>query len=684
MEKGLYGEAIKFYEAIWRAFDSHEPAFLLHMAQCYRSIDMPEKTVEFCDQVLELDPSNIQARNELSKVYELWNEPEKALSLIMEAARLSRTRPSQYAQAMGLDGLRDALKDVEDQPSEQNQKTLRDDEDGRTAITTPRRRQNRRGSLREAERAEELQTATSDQDTSRNENTASYKSRFVDTMPDLEEVGALWQRLENASSRLQLSDDQKSLRDWIEAAQRPIEIFLQQKVFFPADMHIRFYGYSDEAKRMAYMPQYKLDRHKSSLEADADRLYRSVHGENPSPAKSHKPEMQLIPKEFAGVPFTAWLDCFLELAFNHAKLGAKVKCYKTISTVLRCNVFYHDLESVRKCNICDLACSLVLDDEARANETLRWFIKRNGWATDVYRLFALVNQRFPGNPAIWRSVVSLKILLRQVHAIDYAIADDEGRAEMDFGRDVLSTPIANSTHPDWTAEDLRTQGPRPGNPKNLRTPDPQLLTLYGNATAANGHYMNALNYYFRAYAVQPDNPLTLLSMSIAYGHLAFRKSADNRHYLVLQALAFLREYQDARLQSADSSSARRTLRSETDYNEGRFWHGIGLIHLAKKAYMRCLDLDSGEERTEEPGAIATHDEDGDIVMGGEERQTTTDTGNDKGHENTNNDTEKEDEQDSDMQGDDYKREAAFALQGIFALEGSMKHARAITERFLVF
>ena len=42
------------------------------------------------------------------------------------------------------------------------------------------------------------------------------------------------------------------------------------------------------------------------------------------------------------IPFTAWLDLFLECGFELSKLGLSTETYDAISGAADANVFYHD------------------------------------------------------------------------------------------------------------------------------------------------------------------------------------------------------------------------------------------------------------------------------------------------------------------------------------------------------
>lgn len=119
-----------------------------------------------------------------------------------------------------------------------------------------------------------------------------------------------------------------------------------------------------------------------------------------------------------------------------------------------------------------------------------------------------------------------------------------------------------------------------------------------------------------------------LSLALAYIHYAIKRQADNRHHLIMQGFAFLFTYYSIRQGSKSALE-----RQEADYNVARAYHMLGLSHLAVPYYLRCLQLnfDVGEENSEES----------------------------------------------------FTREAALALQGLWAISGDVENAREVTREWLV-
>lgn len=122
-----------------------------------------------------------------------------------------------------------------------------------------------------------------------------------------------------------------------------------------------------------------------------------------------------------------------------------------------------------------------------------------------------------------------------------------------------------------------------------------------------------------------------LSLALGYVHYALKRQSENRHYLIMQGFSFLFTYYDLR-----QSSASLQEKQEAEYNVARTYLLLGLTHLAVPYYQKCLDLSDEIQN-----------------LNGENH------------------------------AEDFGREAAVALQGIWAQGGDVEMARALTEKWLI-
>jgi general transcription factor 3C polypeptide 3 (transcription factor C subunit 4) len=326
------------------------------------------------------------------------------------------------------------------------------------------------------------------------------------------------------------------------------------------------------------------------------------------------------PTDFWGVPFERWVDAFGSYAIILAREGDDERCFSTLDIALQSNIVWRSKTYCHQLQICRLVCALAVDDSNQASSAVRWLLKEHPFSSDLFRLFSCVN-RLCAFPEGYSTGPSHKILLRYIKTMDFALLTEEQRIWYNF-RDRKDTAggFTNSVN----VEDV----------KFVVDHDPALFALYAHVLSCGGSYMAALNYYFRAFALTPDDPILNLSIGIAYIQHAMKRLSENRQFQIQQGLAFVHRYYELRVKDDIAIHVQ-----EAEFNVARVWHGLGLVSLAIPAYEKCIGLSERVERE------------------------ARDQG-EWGHE-------------------DFKYEAAFAVQSIYAISGNYAGARKVTEDVLV-
>lgn len=297
-----------------------------------------------------------------------------------------------------------------------------------------------------------------------------------------------------------------------------------------------------------------------------------------------------------------------------------------------------------------VACALRAHDEETLLDQARWFIKEYQFVTDTYRLFSMLSH-LSGDPrnSLFNSSPSMKFMLRQIKAMDFTLPE-------------FNEPPRPVRQTIWKERASLTTKDEQGHPIPAEDLDIALLVLYGHILYSGGSYYPALNYFFRAYALDNQNPAVLLSIALSYINTSFKRQSDNRHFLIMQGLSFMHEYRRVR----EKPGALLVEKQEMEYNFARVWHGLGLSNLAIEGYEKVLKI--GEQIQQQHEKILTGTSkakakaDGtDVVMG------------DAGHPS----------ETSARFVEDFSREAAYALQTLYVLGGDVKAAQALTESYLV-
>lgn len=224
------------------------------------------------------------------------------------------------------------------------------------------------------------------------------------------------------------------------------------------------------------------------------------------------------------------------------------------------------------------------------------------------------------------------------------------------------------------APSLTTRGEN-GEPMKAEDMDVALLVLYGHILYSGNSFYPALNYYFRAYSLDPENPGILLPIALCYIHHALKRQADNRHYLIIQGLSFMSLYRKARCPDEGSPDTMKDIKKnaqehlyslsklqEVEFNYGRVYHSLGLLHQAVPCYERALELGDQIE-------VLRRDQD----SGSRKRKRDSLDGEENVDMNSQ----------DDIIAENFSPEAAVALQNIYALSGNIAGAQKVTEKYLI-
>lgn len=438
--------------------------------------------------------------------------------------------------------------------------------------------------------------------------------------------------------------DLEARNAWLDAAEALTQFFRRNPAFYPSSLK--------------NFPQAKPWEDRERILASGllydDSLVDIDEDSRPSASSSHNN----VPTSYFGITFSQWLDIFLEFALVLSSMGEarKALCYKLLDAAIGCVIWWRSREAMLQIYVCYMSCSLRLNDsETMTRIVARWFIREYQFVTDTYRLFNALNllYRFPNTrrdlqmkSADFRTGPSQKFFLRQVKMIDYNLPSDYGT----LSEPGPVPPFMRKTKAGRTRGEISKEE---GDEDDILAQDPEemdiaLLVLFGHILYAAGSFTNALNYFFRAYSLNAEHPMTLFSIALAYCHNQTKRQNEDRHGNIIQGLSFFQKYKESRLNSVidQPSTVRKAVRMEVEFNEARLWEMMGLNHLAVQGYNKLLSSSESYDR---------------LDNGGDSRRETI----------------------NKEESGNFSMEAAYALQTIYALNGDAYTARQITEKWLV-
>jgi general transcription factor 3C polypeptide 3 (transcription factor C subunit 4) len=328
------------------------------------------------------------------------------------------------------------------------------------------------------------------------------------------------------------------------------------------------------------------------------------------------------PTDFWGVSFDKWCDAFGRYAILLARSGDSERPFNTLDVALQSNIFSRSMSYHRSLELCRLACALAVDSSNQASSSIRWFLKEYPFGSDLFRLYSCVN-RLCSFPEGFSTGPSHKVLMRYIKTMDYALLTPDQRIWYNFRSNGKTNGLQNGVNTQ-TVDAVKDH-------------DPALFALYAHVLICGGSYMAALNYYFRAFSITPNDPILNLSIGTAYIQHAMKRLSENRQFQIQQGLSFVYRYYELRTKEGIAMHCQ-----EAEFNVGRIWHGLGLVTQALPAYERCIALSDSVRREAEDHC-----------------------------------------QREDWRHEDFATEAAFAIQSIYAVSGNFEAARKVTHEVLV-
>lgn len=700
-------QALRYFEALRDIGASSDADFWLAIATCYYVTGDKVQAIDCYEAAKEVDNECGEARTQLAKLYTDLEEKEKAMQNAREAVRIAdqatpqteKRRYERKEQRLARKAAENALKQAYRLRGPLAQGPAVDRIESRLKIKQTREgaKHMRTQRARKEKPPPKPRPPPQPRPPRRKPMTPAEKE-----VHRTEGVTHLYNNLLENADGMREGDD-FSADTWTDCAKALIMDFRSNRKFYP----------NDRAPFMGYDSRIKIKQQNQTEDSTRRFSY---------------PDVLDIPTVYREIPFSIWLDIFLEYALVLAKSGDQVHCYKTITAALDCAVWYHDPNAQLLIYTTYLTCCVALRDEATLVTTvLRWYIRTYEFCTDAFRLFAAINLVFPyatdkngkeGQLAnsVFRSSPMQKYMFRQMMNVDANLPNDyapEGfgpvpdfmrRSRDKVPRDERTPASQTAPNDKGTIQDSNT-APSPLT-KNTSTTTEQpedmtpeemdvvLLTLYGHILYANGSFRSALSYFFRAHGLDPLNPVILLTMALCYMHEMMKRQNENRHVYLLQAWAFFEEYADARrasARSADEASDIDNAAATADTSDDPNKYGKDKAEAKSKSKvpsMRVVEAEIEFNRARCWHMLGMSDlavrsygkvlamQRGQKAGGRNETSPVIDGVDDNGGGGEN-------EQQQSEPSEDYTMEAAYAIQTMYALSGNPTMARSVTEKYLV-
>lgn len=544
-EREMYADARPIYEVLGADPATSSLYILLQVALCRRMLGDLQEAAEVYKQVIDADQTNNDAKMKLAELYEIMDEPRKALELVYQVID-SRKRRTNQPEATPTPGTI---------PQPQPQGASLFEEKSRTKSKTPAPGKSRL-SLAELKALEE--------------------QREREVILGYTRAEDLWPRM--------LHGDAEAGREWMIEAEKLVEMFRETRNLFVTTRDYDFKG---------MLPKRRIQRKDDTEE---DRMVSRLElNERDKHTRRTKDDGQASEKvvSFRGVTFSSWLRVFMQYAFVLTKRGDYDQAEEVLRHILLSNA-YRDSNSQNTIRIAIITCAVHAGKFPVATEQCRKIINTHQFNNEAFRLLlvSLASGHRPTDSFV--SSTLQKHTLRELRLHDAAVKTPELMKWNVVGRKYNLSSSSGKEESSKVDEEADEEAEIPGPTENnatektaIRMPtknNPIIVALYGQMSLAAKSYQSAIFYLLHAYDYCPEDPVVCLSLAIASLGRAMQRQSDNRHHMIAQGMAFLSQYRTLRKSSGDEMLA------EVDYNFGRAFHQLGLHTHAVTHYERVLEI----------------------------------------------------------------------------------------------
>ncbi|KAF8327415.1 uncharacterized protein EI90DRAFT_3127081 [Cantharellus anzutake] len=553
---GMYEDAREIYIKLATQNETNSTFIILRIGACDRNLGNYEDAIESYQWALKVDPSLIEAKSKLAEALEIIGRLQDAFDLINEVLEFRRGVPT-------------ALPTVEG-PS------MEDQSSGGAAQMI--------GSFFDETRKLNTTKSASER------NKISREQLRIYEQAKQEQTIAVFERLDQIEEDM-LSHLPSAIQIWLNDGGDLVEEFRITRQLFMVDRTSPYRGIIIERRQ-------NRDRGKNKSESGDNEMASRLEMEIAQDAAAGGKQPRGV-DNFRGVTFARWLSMITQYCFLLTREDQYALADEVLRHMLLSNA-YNDFKNQNTIRITAAICAIrarhypnvmehcqkLLRDHQFNNDPFRFLLAglskggldaNEAFIATNFQKMALRELRLweanaRGDPLVLRQNGTRWIAVQGDDALD----DDEIPGEEDGSRSKKGkTTEAKSSRGSNSQENF----PMPLRPKKM---SPLIYAFYGYIMFCARSYQSAKWYLLQAHALQPRDPVICLSLAVACIGRAMQRQADNRHHLVVEAMAFMSEYRKYRRPSQRED--------EIEYNFGRAFHQLGLYSLSVNHYQRTLKI----------------------------------------------------------------------------------------------
>ena len=539
-EHRQYADALEWYRVLVEEGLVDDVQVWVNMGSCCQMTGAMQDAAQVYETIIAEHPGNLDVKLLLAEVYEELGARDRALQLVNDVVALRNQQALRAPEGEHDEGLPNASLSFFDE-----------------AAATPESRPSRPSlSFAEKERLERQ----------REEETRVAWVQLCALEPRVF-VDGFWRHdfvfcgtdAEDEATQARFD----AARQWLQVAGRLVGSFRAMSLLFPKERFAKYRGVV--RPRRGRRARVDLDSH-------AEELLSRLHDHFVDDASG-----ELAPEQtsFRTVHFDDWVSLFMKYGLALAKLGEHDVANDMFRHVMVSNTVWPSEERRQALHLCWLACAMYARDHVRVFDVARWFAATLQFSNEPLRLItSLANGAGFYGVDGFVSATNAKLYQRRMRTHEAIVAGRPARINQRTGRWTL----VGQGIGDDDDDDDESRASFPVQPLPTKsTPIGEMF--YGYMMLCASSFQPAMGYLLRAYELQPNDPLLCLVSAVASLCRATNRQVDNRNHTIVQGLALLSQY-----------AALRGPVSEVEYNFGRAFHQLGLVHLAVPRYRRVLEL----------------------------------------------------------------------------------------------
>ncbi|KAG6826536.1 hypothetical protein H0H92_015434, partial [Tricholoma furcatifolium] len=482
-DRELFADARPIYELLGADAATSSLYVLLQTAACLRMLDELKEAAEVYEQVRIADPTHNEAKMKLAEIYEIMNEPRKALELVYEVIDSRKKRPKEASSAQPADTFGPTTSLFEEKAAK-----------SKSAKTQGRLTH---AQLRELEAGKEKEVLR------------GYKVLMEQ-----------WAGM--------LAHEMDAERLWFTEAEKLVETFRETRNLFLTTRSNPFRGMFPRSRR----------KQESQNEADEDRMASRLNLDLEQDTLSKKSAKDRAVDVFRGVSFSEWLHIIMQYCFILTKRSQFELAEEILRHILVSNA-YQSRQRQDTIRIALIACAITDQRPALVVEQARKLITVHQFNNEPQRiLLAVLSSGLRPTDCFITSTLQ-KHLFREMKLADLAVRTPEALRWNNLNKRYAPTAGIKTEQGDDDADDAEA-GALPTADRDAKAfeiptkQNPIIVAIYGQICIAAKSYQSAIFYLLHAYDYCPEDPMICLCLAIASVGRAMQRQSDNRHHLITQ------------------------------------------------------------------------------------------------------------------------------------------------------